>query len=446
MAERDRVWKPDFPADLPGIWQFRRGLPVFGALILCVCLLSLGVLVLVPGRVLESLERAGGFGNLLQGLVVLTSVLGMFHKPWLAVGVLFLAFLAALFGLGKDWLAPQVLVLAPILALYLGRRRPPRPRWGKSQWTLVQERFLHSSLAQVGLAGVVLLYLATFLAPYLAPFDPLAQPDPSGLKLAAPLTHGYLLGADQFSRDVLSRILHGAWISMTIGLFAVLLSASLGMFFGLVAGWFGGWIDGLISRLLIDNLLSIPRLPLLLVFMALFKDAFPPQYRIYVIILILGATGWMGTARLVRGEVLTVRERDFVQAGRALGLSQGTLLFKHVAPNCLAPVLVSATLGIGGTILVEAALSFLSLGVPPPTPSWGAMVNDGRQFLTKAWWISTFPGLVIVVAVTCFNLLGDGLRDALDPKLIGRERRSAPDDEDETEGESSETLEARTAS
>jgi len=157
---------------------------------------------------------------------------------------------------------------------------------------------------------------------------------------------------------------------------------------------------------------------LLLVMLALFKAHVDPEWLIYLIISVLAVTGWMGTARIVRGEVLSLRERDFVQAGRALGFGQIRLIFRHIAPNCLAPVIVSATLGVGGTILVEAALSFLGLGVAPPVPTWGGMVTDGKEYLTKAWWLTTIPGLLIVFTVTCFNLLGDGLRDALDPKVV----------------------------
>ncbi len=197
------------------------------------------------------------------------------------------------------------------------------------------------------------------------------------------------------------------------------LSAPLGLVFGLLAGYFGGFIDTAIMRV-VDVLLSLPRLVFLLVLVILFKDleVFSGQNRVLLIAMFLAAMGWMGTARLVRGEVLSRKEMDFVQAGRALGFSNWRLLFRHIAPNCLSPVIVSATLGIGGTILVDASLSFLGLGVPPPTATWGKDVSDAQAYITSGeWWMSVFPGLAIMLAVTAFNLLGDGLRDAIDPRL-----------------------------
>ncbi len=186
---------------------------------------------------------------------------------------------------------------------------------------------------------------------------------------------------------------------------------------GTAAGYFGGWIDGALMWL-VDLLLSLPRLVLLLAIVGFFRAS--GAQSLFLIVAILGLTGWMGVSRIVRSTVLSLKEQDFIQACRALGLPTWRIMLLHLVPNTLAPVIVYASLAIGSTILVEAALSFLGLGVPPPTATWGAIVNDGREYMRSAPWITIFPGLMIVAAVMSFNLLGDGLRDALDPRLRGR--------------------------
>jgi len=285
----------------------------------------------------------------------------------------------------------------------------PVKRVGVSQWRIAGRRLRKNRLAMIGLAVMALLYWATLMAPFLAPFDPNVQGNIVLERYLSP-SGEHLMGTDKFGRDVLSRILYGARISLTIGFLAVAISITLGTLVGAVAGYFRGLADTLIARL-IDMLLSIPRLILILVVVAIFQPS------IWVVIAVLGLTGWEGSARIVRGQFLQLREQEFVQASRALGYSDPRIILRHILPNTLALIIVIATLNIGNTILLEAALSFLGLGVQPPTPSWGSMVSDGRDAMITAWWISTFPGLAIVATVVSFNLLGDGLRDALDPRL-----------------------------
>jgi peptide/nickel transport system permease protein len=281
---------------------------------------------------------------------------------------------------------------------------------GDSQWAIAGRHFKKNRLAMAGLAVMIVLYLITLLTPLIAPFDPAAQGDIITSRYLPP-SAAHWLGTDKFGRDILSRTLYGARISLSIGFVAVGISITLGTLIGALSGYFGGWVDGVLMRFT-DMMLAFPRLVLLIVVIAVFESP-----SIWLVVVVLGLTGWMGTSRIVRGEVLSLREREFVQAARALGMGDLRIILKHVVPNTMAPVIVSATLGIGLTILTEASLSFLGLGVQPPTPSWGNMVADGRDALTEAWWIATFPGLAIVLTVVAFNLLGDGLRDALDPRL-----------------------------
>ena len=277
-----------------------------------------------------------------------------------------------------------------------------------SPWSITIQQFKKNRMALIGLSCMILLYLVTLLAPFIAPFDPTEQDLATRRNIGPSLEHP--MGTDKFGRDVFSRVVYGARISLTIGFVAVGISVTLGSLLGAVAGYFGGKADNVIMRL-VDMLLSFPRLVLVLAVVALFTPS------IFLLVAVLGATGWMGTSRIVRGQVLALRELEFVQAVKALGQKDWRILLHHVLPNTVAPIIVAATLGIGNTILLEAGLSFLGLGVQPPTPSWGNIINDGREALLDAWWIATFPGLAIVLTVISFNLLGDGLRDALDPRL-----------------------------
>lgn len=289
------------------------------------------------------------------------------------------------------------------------RARRTASRYGDSQWAIASRHFRRNRMAMFGLVIMLALYVITLLTPLIAPYDPTAQGDIVLTRYLSP-SWEHPMGTDKFGRDILSRVLYGSRISLTIGFIAVGLGVLVGSAVGAVAGYFGRWADTVLMRFT-DMMLSFPRLVLLIVVIALFEPT------IWLVVVVLGLTGWMGVARIVRGEVLSLREREFVQAAKVLGMSDSRIILRHILPNTIAPVIVYATLGIGNTILVEASLSFLGLGVQPPTPSWGNMINDGRDALLTAWWISTFPGLAIILTVMAFNLLGDGLRDALDPRL-----------------------------
>ncbi|MDG1479968.1 MAG: ABC transporter permease [Myxococcota bacterium] len=284
-----------------------------------------------------------------------------------------------------------------------------------SQWRIIWSQFVKNRVGVFGMYMVVLMIGFALLTPALAPFDPL-QIDVGDQRL--PPSTDYLMGTDMFGRDMFSRVLYGARISLIIGFIAVSISATIGSSLGAIAGFFGGAIDKSIMWFT-DLLLSLPRLVLLLAVIGIYRGA--GAQSIFLIVVVLGLTGWMGVARIVRSQVLSLKEQDFVAAARALGMSNARIIFRHLLPNSLAPVIVYASLAIGSTILAEAGLSFLGIGVPPPTPTWGTIVNDGRDYLRDAWWITFFPGLMIAITVMSFNLLGDGLRDALDPKLRGRD-------------------------
>jgi peptide/nickel transport system permease protein len=269
--------------------------------------------------------------------------------------------------------------------------------------------FSMNRTAVVGLMVILGLYLVALLTPLLAPFDPFEMgADLSADRFQAP-SDVHRLGTDQFGRDVFSRLLYGARISLSIGFLAVGISVTIGTLLGAIAGYLGGVVDSVIMRF-VDVVISFPRLILLITIIALFEPS------IFLIIAVLGLTLWPGTARIVRGEVLSLRERAFIQATEALGFSRRRIILRHLIPNALGPVIVAATLGIGDTIVLEAGLSFLGLGVAAPTPSWGSMVADGRTDLLGAWWLATYAGLAIVFTVLSFNLVGDGLRDAMDPR------------------------------
>jgi peptide/nickel transport system permease protein len=263
-------------------------------------------------------------------------------------------------------------------------------------------------LAAIVLGTVALLAL---LAPVVSPYDPAAQLDITALKNARP-SRAHWFGTDVFSRDVLSRVLHGARVSLGVAVLAVTVSVTVGTAYGAVAGYAGGRVDSAMMRL-VDTLLSLPRVLLLIAVLALWGTVPTPW-----LVLVLGLTGWFGVSRLARGQVLAYKEREFAVAARALGASDARILVRHVLPHVAAPVLVSATLGVGNVIALEAGLSYLGIGVQPPNASWGSILLDGSEFAATAWWVALAPGLAIVLTVLSVNVLGDGLRDTLDPRHV----------------------------
>jgi peptide/nickel transport system permease protein len=267
----------------------------------------------------------------------------------------------------------------------------------------------------VGGALLLLLGSAGLLAPWLAPLDPLSQPDILRTRFLAPLTVGpdgvtRWLGTDQLGRDLLSRLLYGARVSLAVGVLATLLAALIGTGIGAAAALFRGATERALMALT-DAALALPRIVLLLALVALFEPG------TLLIVLVLGATGWMPVARLARAELQAALARPYAEAARAAGSGRSRLLVRHLLPNALTPLIVATALGVGNAITLEAGLSFLGLGIPAPAPSWGNMIASGRDALVQAPWVATLPGLAVVAAVVGCSLVGDGLRDALDPKV-----------------------------
>jgi ABC-type dipeptide/oligopeptide/nickel transport system permease subunit len=273
---------------------------------------------------------------------------------------------------------------------------------------VLRGRLRRDRFFQLGLFFVCLVVTAAVLAPWLAPHDPLTG-DLKGAYLVEPGGR-FLLGTDTQGRDVLSRVLYGARLSLSVGLISQSVAVTLGVLLGLLAGYYGRWVDALVMRLA-DITLAFPTLLLLIAVAAAVKPSLP------VVFVVIGIVGWAGMARLVRSQVLVLKHAEFVLAARSLGARDRRVLLRHLLPNVRTQVIIAATLGIAGAIMAEAALSFVGLGAQPPTPSWGAMVADGRDLLRVAPWISFAPGLAIGIAVLGFNLVGDALREAYDPKL-----------------------------
>ena len=285
---------------------------------------------------------------------------------------------------------------------------PARRARREGFWPTLIRRFLKHKLAVIGLTVMLILSLLALLAPLLTRYTFDGQ-DLSIIGQPQPPSRLHWMGTDQLGRDAFTRVLYGARISLMVGLFSALLATSLGTLIGALSGYYRGWIDTTLMRLT-DVVLCIPLLPLIILLSGILRPS------VALLICIIGGLSWMGTARLVRGQFLSLREREFVEASRALGGRDNRVMFRHILPNAIGPIIVSTTLSVGGAIMLESALSFLGLGVQPPTPTWGNLLNYASQWLTAAPWLALFPGLMILITVLSVNFLGDGLRDAFDPR------------------------------
>ena len=288
----------------------------------------------------------------------------------------------------------------------------PLPVVGKRT---VARRLLSNRSALAAIALLLAIIVPCVAAPLFAPYNPVEQQEILKLKNHPPSAL-FPFGTDQVSRDVLSRVLYGGRVSLAVAFIATLVSISLGTAYGAIAGFAGGVVESVMMRIL-DTLLSIPRLLLLIAIFAAWRGLDVGDF-----ILIVGLTGWYGLSRIVRGQVLAIKGEEFVVSARALGASRARILLKHILPNILTPVIIAASLGVGHVILLEAGLSYLGIGVQPPDPSWGSIIQDGSDQITSgAWWISFFPGMAIVLTVMAFNVLGDALREALQQRHMGTE-------------------------
>jgi peptide/nickel transport system permease protein len=268
-------------------------------------------------------------------------------------------------------------------------------------------RLARNRLAVAGLIVVVILFAVALLASYLSPYPP---GDIDTTNILMPPSRAHLFGTDVLGRDVLSRIIYGSGVSLSVGFVAVGISTLIGTILGALAGYYRGIVDRIVMRF-VDIMLCFPSFFLILAVIAFIGPS------IWTIMVVIGVTSWMGVTRLVRAEFLTIRERDFVQAAVSQGAGDMRIIFLHILPNAMAPVLVSATLGVAAAVLIESGLSFLGIGVQPPDPSWGNMLTEGKDNIEIAWWLSLYPGLAILITVLGYNLLGEGIRDSLDPRL-----------------------------
>ncbi len=277
----------------------------------------------------------------------------------------------------------------------------------RSEWSQAWRRFRANRIAVGGLVVILLLTMLAIFAPVFSPYDPINDVF-RGMRGVGP-TADHPFGYDHLGRDLLSRVIFGTRVALLVGLISTGIAVTMGVVIGAVAGYFGNWVDMLISRV-IDTLMAFPIIALLLVLAAVLGPS------LVTTILVIGVTGWARFARVVRAEVMSLKATDFVTAARAVGVRDWRIIWRHLLPNVMGPVIVLATLGIGGIIILESALSFLGLGIRPPDPSWGRTLADGRDSILRFPHISFFPGLMIVITVLAFNFLGDGLRDALDPR------------------------------
>ena len=278
-----------------------------------------------------------------------------------------------------------------------------------TQWQLARRKFFQHKLAMTSLVILSLVFLAALFADFIAPYD-FAATDVPNRSLGPTLEAQHYFGTDKIGRDYFSRTLYGTRTSVYVAFIVAGLSTAIGAVIGGIAGYYGGAIDNILMRMT-DLFLTVPFLAILLVLSAFLGAGSPVR-----VALILGLLFWTGLARIVRGEFLSLREKEFVEAAKVLGASDKRIIFRHILPNTMGPIIVNATLTVAAAILVEAALSFLGFGVQPPFPALGVLIADGQDSLTTQWWLATFPGLTIVLIALCINFIGDGLRDALDPK------------------------------
>ena len=283
-----------------------------------------------------------------------------------------------------------------------------------SPWKRFVRNFKKNKVSIVGLIILIIMILSALLAPILTPYDPYEM-DYS--KINEPPSKEHWLGTDEVGRDYLTRILYGGRVSMKVGLFAVIIEIIIGALIGGLAGYYGGWVDNILMRFS-EIVMSFPFLPLAITISAVIGTKVEPQRRMYIVMMIIGFLSWPGLARMVRGQILSLREQEFVQAARALGIRDSKIILRHLIPNTVGYIIVSATLGMAGAIMSESGLSFLGLGVTPPTPTWGNLIQNAREvyILRNRMWLWLPPGVCIFLAVMSINLLGDGLRDAIDPK------------------------------
>jgi peptide/nickel transport system permease protein len=355
-------------------------------------------------------------GKRQRGIHILILTAGMLHVLVLR----WEAFTAALASNNlAPWLSARFLVVTLLACVLFSIRDTWRllgpgseEHTGMSPFQVAHRRFTENQLATVALYVIALLYVIAALAPILAPYDPSAIENVLETRYLAP-SGEHLFGTDEFGRDLFSRALYGAAVSLSVGLLAVMIAISIGTIYGATAGYFGGIIDNTLMRI-VDVIIAFPTFFLMLMLVGIFEAD------IAFLVIILGLTSWTGTARFIRGEVLSLREREFIEGSRAIGLPDRLIIFRHLIPNAMAPVLVSAALMVGGMIAAEAGLSFLGVGIRPPTPSWGNMISGGQDALLVAWWIAFFPGALLALTILCLNLVADGLRDALDPKTLMR--------------------------
>lgn len=272
---------------------------------------------------------------------------------------------------------------------------------------IIWRRFKKNPLSVAGLIVILILSTIAILAPVISPYNPTAI-DVNNVLLQPSISHPF--GTDELGRDVLSRMIWGSRVSLKVGFIAIGIAILIGCIVGSIAGYYGKAVDAILMRF-VDVMLAFPTFFLILAVIAIVEPG------ISTIMIVIGVTGWMDVARLVRAEFLTLKEREFILAARAIGASDFRIIFRHILPNALSPVFVAATFGIAGAILIESSLSFLGLGVQPPEPSWGNILTSGKDNITVAWWLSVYPGLAILFTVLSYNLVGEGLRDALDPRL-----------------------------